>query len=130
MLEQGAMCPQEYLSEHLRPHKCGKAMGLAASAGISWVLALSSDLARALSNVFEAGAGPDGAGSQETPDCNLSALIPAQHGSKGNTEPSSATEMPCCLRALVCGVGSLEKPRHLFTFWGCHGKRGWLGAAV
>lgn len=74
-LEQETVWPEEYLFENSRPHIYCKAVHLAASTIVSWVLAFSSDLPRAPNDVFEAGKGPDGTGSQERLVAAISALI-------------------------------------------------------
>lgn len=101
VFEQETLCPEEYLSENSRPHIHCKGHTLAASAVVPWVLALSSDLPRAESDVFKADVGSDGAGSQKRLVAAVSLLSSCLSTKKQNTNPSSPTQMSCCPRAFV-----------------------------
>lgn len=73
VFEQETLCPEEYLSELKTSHTL-QGHALAASAVVPWVLALSSDLPRAESDVLEADVGPDGAGNQKRVVAGVSLL--------------------------------------------------------
>lgn len=68
------LCALKNTSQNSRPHIHCKGHALAASAVVPWVLALSSDLPRAESDVLEADVGPDGAGNQKRVVAGVSLL--------------------------------------------------------
>lgn len=105
---------------------------LAASTIVSWVLAFSSDLPRAQSDVFEAGKGPDGTSSQERLVAAISLLSSFSSTTKGNTNPSSPTKGSCYPRAFVVGswiARGTQRPQPLeglsLCFGGFMGRVGW-----
>jgi len=127
--------PEEYLFENSRPHIYCKAVHLAASTVVSWVLAFSSDLPRAPNDVFEAGKGPDGTGSQERLVAAICLLSSCSSTTKGNTNPSSPTKVSCYPRAFVLGsliIKGTQMPQPLkglsLHFGGFMGRVGWGGA--
>lgn len=74
-LEEDTLCGLKYTSLRIQDLTyAARALHLAASTIASWVLAFSSDLPRAQSDVFEAGKGPDGTGSQERLVAEISLL--------------------------------------------------------
>lgn len=81
-----------------------RARYLTASSIISWVLALSSDLPRAQSDVFEAVAGPGGVGSQERLVAAISLSYSAHQLKKGNTTPPPQPKCHAIQELLSYGV--------------------------